>query len=377
MNRCPHLLLFVLLGTAWSSNAAAQTIVRHPDPAASLSARWKWAREEAQKRGFEKGYWIGYSIRRLMSENSYIGSFYSDPRRNRPSLGELITGTQQLDLLVPGTSGDVTENDGETIENDTQSSHRKITKEVAILFRFAGGRADEPDGIKVSNLSLHVEFEDYPLFWVGGGSDGESIEFLKSHFAAVQSSEVKKDLVRTIGLHEPSPTVFSYLRDLLNGSERGNVRGEAAFWLGQMNTDEALGVLLHVAESDRSDEVRKQAVFGISQMDGDRGTDALIKFAREGPDRETRKNAAFWLGQRASQKAVTALKNIIYSDKDTELQRNALFALTQIGDGDGIEDVIKIAKTHPNPKIRKEAIFWLCQSDDKRAVEALVVIVRH
>jgi hypothetical protein len=310
-----------------------------------------------------------------MSEHSYIGSFYSDPRRNRPTLGELVTGATELDIRGPGRPGD--DNDGVTIDDEGRESGKMVTKEVGILLRFTGKPSLEPDKIKISNLSLHVDFEDAPLLWLGGASDAESIEFLKARFSASQWTEVKKELVRAIGLHEPSPAVFSFLRDLLTSTETGSVREESAFWLGQLNTDEALGVLMHAAETDASEKVKEQAVFGISQMEGNRGLDGLIKLAKESPEREVGKKAAFWLGQRASQKAIATLNDIVYSNKDTELQKNALFALTQCSNGVAIDDVIKVATTHPNPKIRKEAIFWLGQSEDKRAVEALINIVRH
>jgi hypothetical protein len=81
-------LLIIVMFAAGISGASNQMIVRHPDPASPLSDRWKWAEGEAQRRGFDKGHSIGYAIQRLMPTNSYIGSFYSDLRRNKPSLGE-------------------------------------------------------------------------------------------------------------------------------------------------------------------------------------------------------------------------------------------------------------------------------------------------
>ena len=369
--------VFGLLIASGITGTSAQKVVRDPDTAAPLPGKFAWAQAEAKKRGFESGYWVGYSIQRQMSEHSYIGSFYSDPRRNRPSLSELVTGARQLDIRSDGISGDDNDNDVVTNDDDGRGSGRKVAKEVGILLRFSGKPSIEPDKIKISSLSLRVDFEDAPLLWLGGAADGESIDFLKARFSASQWTEVKKELVRAIGLHEPSPAVFTFLRDLLTSKETGSVREESAFWLGQLNTDEALGALMHAAETDASEKVKEQAVFGISQMEGNRGLEGLIKLAKESPEREVGKKAAFWLGQRASEKAISTLKDIVYSSKDTELQKNALFALTQCSNGGAVEDVIKIATTHPNPKIRKEAIFWLGQSEDKRAVEALIDIVRH
>jgi len=356
-------------------------IVRYPDSTRSLAPdtpglaeRWKGAVDEAKKRGFSKGYWIGYSIQRLMPENSFIGSYYTDERRNKPSLQELLSGQVQVDVSSPDRSGNYTVTDGVTIVGGTESRSHKVMKEIGFLLHFA--RDGKPDQVKATNLSLRVDLEGDPLIWVGGADDKESISFLKSRFVETVSNKVKEHVVRSIGLHAPSAVVLSFLRDILTGSETGNVREEAAFWLGQMNTDEALTALVEAAETDRSENVREKAVFGIGQMEGDRGVDALIKLARKSSGKKVREEAAFWLGQRASEKAVTTLKDLAFSSDDTAVQKSALYALTQLPDGSGVEYIIKIAQTHPNPKVRKEAVFWLGQCDDDRAIEALIKIVR-
>ena len=381
--RLPRLFwaLCTLLVAAGPLRLPAQMIVRYPDSTRSLAPetpglaqRWKGAVDEAKKRGFGKGYWIAYSIQRLMPENSFIGSFYSDTRRNKPSLGELLTGREQVDVSRERTSGNFTVTDGVTFVGDMDSRRHKVMKEIGILFHISA--AGETDQIKVTNLSLHVDLEGDPLIWVGGADDKESIAFLKSRFEGTRSSRVKEHAVEAIGLHAPSSNVLSFLHDILTGSEADKVREEAAFWLGQMDTDEALKVLIEAAETDRSESVRKKAIFGIGQMEGDRGVDALIKLARKNSGKKVREEAAFWLGQRASEKAIATLNDIAFSGDDTDVQKSALFALTQLPDGSGVEYIIKIAKTHPNPKVRKEAVFWLGQCDDDRAIEALIKIVR-
>jgi hypothetical protein len=370
-----------LLTVAGTLRVPAQMIVRYPDSTRSLApeqpalaVRWQGALEEAKRRGFSKGYWIGYSIERLMAENSFIGSYYSDTRRNKPSLGELLTGREQLDVSPRSSSGNFTVNEGYTTEGNLDSRRPKVMKEIGVLFHFAA--AGKTDEMKVTNLSLHVDLEGDPLIWMGGADDRESIAFLKSRFEGSQSSGVKEHTVEAIGLHKSSAAVLSFLRDVLAGSETGNVREEAAFWLGQMDTDEALKVLVEAAETDRSENVRENAIYGISQMEGDRGVDALIALTRKHSDKRVREKAAFWLGQKASEKAVTTLNDLAFSSDDTDVQKSALYALTQLPDGSGVEYIIKIATTHPNPKVRKEAVYWLGQCDDDRAIETLIKIVR-
>src|SRR5438046_8340625 len=82
------------------SHSAAQ-VVRHPDSSKPLNDRWMWAWSQAKERKFDSGLWIGYSIMRRMPENGCVGTRFSDERRNRPTLGEIITGTEQVNIVAP------------------------------------------------------------------------------------------------------------------------------------------------------------------------------------------------------------------------------------------------------------------------------------
>src|SRR3989449_6182596 len=201
--------LCALLTAAGPLRLPAQMIVRFPDSTRALAPdipglaeRWKGAAEEAKKRGFGKGYWIGYSIQKLMPENSFIGSFYSETRRNKPSLGELLTGREQVDVFPERTSDNFTVNEGVTIVGDTDSRRRKVMKEIGILFHISP--AGETDQMKATNLSLHVDLEGDPLIWMGGSDDKESIAFLKSRFEKTRSSRVKEHAIEAIGLDRKS-----------------------------------------------------------------------------------------------------------------------------------------------------------------------------
>src|SRR5262245_11046892 len=144
-------LFFVLLaGMPWGSvpAEAAVTVVRPPDPSAPLTQRWKWAGAEAAKAGYAKGYWAAYSIQRLMGEHSTIGSVYSDPRRNRPTLREVVTGTEDLDKRNPSGRWDDGDNEGFNDDRDDKAPQRQVMKEIAILFHFTEPRAGEPERVR-------------------------------------------------------------------------------------------------------------------------------------------------------------------------------------------------------------------------------------
>ena len=130
--------------------AGAQEVKHHPDTSQSLQPRWAWAESQAAQARFTKGYWIGYSIRRMMDENSTIGnvSFRNGKVYRGPgkSLSELIYG-REMPLESSFTSA-------------TKPS-RQVEKEVGIFYGFTSGK--ELTKIHESTFSLSVDFKDLPL----------------------------------------------------------------------------------------------------------------------------------------------------------------------------------------------------------------------
>jgi hypothetical protein len=361
-------LLAVMLFLA--SGIRAQTVVRFPDQDLSLGERWKWASREGIRLAGEKEFWVGYCIKRLMNEDSYMnsGSFYSGSMDSRRSIYDIISGDSSR----------------RTAENRTWGESRrgaivKVMKEVAILFRMSGSLDDQGSMKKldVSNMELYVDLRNKPLIWLGGSEDDQSVGHLKNIFDRQSSTELKKDLLTAIAIHQNSKEVFPFLVGILKSELVDNIRSQAAFWLGKQNRSESLRVLMDAALDDRSTKVKEQSVFAISQLSTDESTEALISLARKARESKVRSTAAFWLGQKASQKAVATLESIIADDEESDVQRQALYALAQIRTSEGVDRLIRIAKTHPNPRIRKQAIQCLGQSADPKALDALIAIVRN
>lgn len=364
---------------ARQDDGAGDLIVRHPDPAQPLPKRWEWAAAEGSRKDSRGGYWIGYSIDRMMGERSFIGSFYSDEGRNRPSLRELLTGKHTDDVAdeAAGSPGSPNAIRGKmNFRDNGKPVEPTVRKEVAILFRLPGGGSSAIDEIEVSNVTLRVDLEGRPLYWLGHAEPDESVALLETGYGRAATTNAREEFLMAIGLHTESPRAFAILKRLLREDGDTDVREAAAFWLGETGTEEARKILAETAWEDNSEQIREKAIFSLSRMDGEAALEELISLARKHRDPETRKQAAFWLGQQASEKAVGVLKELAYSEEDTDLQRNAMFALAQADEGGAVDELIRIARTHPNPKIRKEAIFWLGQSGDERAVEALVEMVR-
>jgi HEAT repeat protein len=439
-NQIAGVIFFIFILTNLS---LSQTVIKHPQTKDKLEARWQWALKQAKDQKLSDGFWIGYSIQRMMGKNSFIGTFKSHPKSDETPLEELIYN-KKTESSEPKMS------DEETIQKaakdalqriqDPESGEIKMMKEVAILFEFSGKPdPNNIDQVKVSNLSLHVEFDDLPLIWLGKAEDDQSIPLLEKIYQDASSENTKEKMVMAVGIHEQSDLAVSFLESVLKSSDPDDVREKAAFWMGQQGTERALKILLATAQKDRSSEVREKAVFGISQIkiegaaealidlaehakdedirekaifwlgqrEGEKALKFLVKAAKSDPSSEVRekavfaisqmksdeavnelidlayhakewqvrKKAIFWLGQKASKRAVEALEDVAANDSDVEIQKQAVFALTQLPDDQGVPNLIKIAKTHPSREVRKKAIFWLGQSDDPRALDALVEIV--
>ena len=349
---------------------SAQEVLRYPGQNAALEDRWNWASREGVRVADGRDFWIGYSIKRLMSEGSFInsGTFVDGGWEHSRNLYDIISGDSAGHAPMRWTS-----------DGGDKSNILRVIKEVSVLLMFSGDPNENGSlkRVELSSMELCVNLQHKTLMWLGSADDDQSVSLLKEQFDRRVPAAVRKELVTAIGIHQNGAAVFGILRNVLKNDEADDVRSQAAFWLSQQGKPDGLTVLLEAAENDRSQRVKEQAVFAVSQLQTEESLDALIALAKSARDSKVRGKAAFWLGQRASQKAISTLESILTDDDQTEVQRQALYALAQIHTPDGVDRLIKIARTHPNPRIRKQAIQCLGQTDDPKAVDALIAIVRH
>jgi HEAT repeat protein len=305
-----------------------------------------------------------------MDENSQIlsGNISSGTLERRNNLYFLISGEKYVEA-----------NDARVSRVGHEPRIFKRMKDIALLFLFSKNPSGGPvvQKICLCSMELGINLKNKPLLWLGSSGDEESVTRLKEVFPEANTSNLKRDLVEAIALHQRSKDVSPFLSGLLTGKESDDVRAKAAFWLGEQSNPEGMKLLMDAAEKDQSLKVREETVFAISRIESNESLDNLISLARSADNPKVRGKAAFWLGQKASQKAVATLETIIADDEDTEVQRQALFALSQNTDKEGVDRLINVAKNHPNRRIRKQAIQILSQSEDPRALETLIAIVRN
>ena len=343
-------------------------------PDVSLESRWQWALDTAD----EPSFWIAYRINRLMHPRSFYGMYLHGDINREQSMYALIGEPEKFDVALGKTRvGWNFRGDGFfQFGGHDEDPEGQVLKEIAILALYKRG-VKEPVNFAVTNMSMEVNFENVPVYWLDHAATQESFDHLTAVYPMLMAEDVKERIIRAIGIHRRATGITPFLSSIVSRSEPLDVRESAVTWLGQQNTQEALDILSRVIEDDPSLDVREHAVYAISTMTLTGAVDLLIDLARNEKNRALREKAIYGLGQQASTRALDTLEETVYNEADTEVQKQAVYALTQFEMDVAVPKLIEIAHNHPNVKVRKQAIFWLGDTADERAVEALIEMVER
>lgn len=294
-------------------SAPGQLVVRPSNPNAPLAERFAAGLREGAKAG-GSGFWIGYSIQRLMEERSYIGSWGRDVGGEGRTLGEMIRG---------GASTAVAANDREAAVKDaarralgdldkSRVPDRLVMKEIGILFKFPPAGGKTPEEIRMSDLKLSVKLGGHALVWLGSASDAESLSLLTSMFDRSDgaASKVREILIHAVVLHRAPDTVLPFLEKVLSGPGEGKVRRAAVIGLAEVASEKAVGMLERLAFDDKDTEVQKMAVFVLADQPEKEAAPFLVRVAKTHDNPDVRKAAIFALGDLGNAEAVAALLEI-------------------------------------------------------------------
>lgn len=359
-------------------------VFHHPRPTVDLIERWDWAVQEAGKLKLKNGFWIGYSIKRLMWEHQYICS--TDEQTITSSHFPNSLRGDPLEKILSGKVSYTPLSDEEKVKlearraldnlEDRGKPQQKVWKDVAILFKFSSRSSRIPETFRVSNLYLPFDPEGLPIFWLDKAEDTQSIPILSKIYESTNSEKLKKRTLTVVGFHGTSDQAVSFLEKVLKSKEPDTLRGRAALELGDQDHERAVNLLHQTAINDRSYEVRRRSVYGLEDIELPSAADALIDIALNCKEGEIRKRAIDCLADIASKKTTAALKDIAYKDGDTDIQKRAVYALEDLPRNEGIPYLIDIAKTHHKVTVRKAAIYCLGDSGDPRALQALIDIIK-
>lgn len=355
----PIILLVVSTGTVRS-----QDVLRF-DGEGSATDRHAEAQSAAEASGLD--VWIGFSVTRMMRENSVMGRFIGN-RKSSPTLEELLDPSRES--REPTVEEAARKALGDMEKKESVVPDRLIPKRVAVLVRH--DRDGTIGDIAWSNLTMAFDPGDRPLYWIGHVDDGPAFDLLRRLYLEHRSegSDVGEDLISAIGLLD-TPDVHEWLLGIVDSERPTNEREQAVFWLGESENPDIIRRLYALADDDPSEDVREQAVFALYRMDSGEALDRIIRLAREADHEETREKSRFWLAQQAGDRLVDASD----APEPTEMEKQAVFALSRLDDADALSELSTVALGHRNPHVRKQALFWLGQREDDEALEAILKVL--
>ncbi len=369
------LTLIILSGAAW---AAPGRVFKHPDPGASLTARWDWAFRTAKEGAFADGFWAGYSIRRKMSENSFIGSWNWPPKADDWTLDRILSGRGRPAADPEADERNIKEAARKALDEiDGRTRPESIVdKDIAILLRFRPSSGSVPLEIEICDVQSLFDPKGAPLFWLGPAGDSDSMAALERFYSGPAGLEAKKDLIQAAGLHQAPGIALPFLERAAATSSPEAFRREATAALGDQPVPRAVEVLRRLIGEDRSVEVRKAAVEALASSSVPAALDVLIETAGKSPDEAVREAALEGLAEKASERAVAALSRAAFNDKETEVQRAAVAVLAELPQGKALPALANVARTHANPEVKKAAIEALAEIGGPEVIAVLAELAR-
>lgn len=369
--------------TSVPAQEAGQAVM-HPRPSGPIAERVAWARSQAKANRWEKGFWLGFGIRRLMGEHSSMGWYpWGGPER-RLTLDDLINGRKTslekkvaMDQAVRGTAASMpAEARAFAAAQREDEPERLVMKGIGILFRFTAGEAEFPADIRVSNLNLPFDLEGSTFVWAGMAESSESLAYLIPLYGRATVEADKRSILWAVGLHRDPAAVVPFIERILASKESEEIRAEAAGCLGEQNDPKALDLLLKTIKADPSSEVREEAVGGLVEMDLPAAAEALMSFALSAADRRIRSEAVRGLADKATTATVKLLQKIAASDKDPEIQEEAIHALADLPGRSGLPLLIDLVRTHPDAAVRAEAVAAIGDVGGAEAVKVLTGLAK-
>ncbi len=346
--------------TVFSAPAGSEpmAVVHCPDQSLSLEARWQWAVAQIPAHPQSEHVWIGFSTRRLMREDSFVGRWPVSP--DYPTLSELVYGVR---VELPRFS------------YSRRKMPREVAKEVAYLFEVerASGRIEQA---QTSDISLSIHMMRGVLFWLGEAGPAPSAALFQSLYRNAEDDELRIRLLAHIA-EARNDQALSFLEEVLQKEKSERVRRATVHELTGYDSQKSLEILLRAVRQDPSDAVRKEAVQTIGCLESSAAESALIEVAKAGPSPSVQREAIHVLSERTSAGVIACLGSIINGQgQPRESQHAALEALARMESAGALKGLIQVARTHTDPRLRHEAIDYLRERESPEARDCLLSIIK-
>lgn len=365
----------ILVAALLSSFLHAENVIPCSQQGLSLKQRWDWAEQEARRRNFEHGYWVAYSIDRLMGNREFFisgtrMSFDSVRQNGRTSLSEILVGKREPGEPEESNDQKVKRVAKEALDgiNHQQTYEKKVLKGIAILFEFRGNDFSVPAGVEMLNMSLSTDLQNRPVIWLGKAEDSESLSLMQQLYPAC-ADHVKDDLLDGISAHQNPALAFAFLQQVLLSDAPDQLRSTAASAIGDIQTEQSVALLLSVCRKDQSNRVREDAVDALGESSLPSARAGLMEMAKSGPSRRLREKALDRVVEDASSRELKEIRGIILNDPDREIQKRALYALAD--QENSTPALIEVARIHKDPELKKAAVYALADNASDDAIAAL------
>jgi hypothetical protein len=184
--------------------------------------------------------------------------------------------------------------------------HLEPAPTAMVLVRVQSGQIGR---VRALSGDCQVDAGGLQVFWLGDVSASQSVDFLKTLVADIDTRQRTEGALAAIALHRDSAATAAILEMAKTGAPR--VRQRALFWIAQRAEAQAAAIITQAIDSDPDAEVKKQAVFALSQLPRDEGIPILIKLAGSSTHPVVRKQAMFWLGQSKDPRALKFFEDIL------------------------------------------------------------------
>ena len=185
------------------------------------------------------------------------------------------------------------------------------------------------------------------------------------------------------GAQEPGNETEKLLRALKSGD--GNIRLAAIMALGEGGEEAAVEPINQILTRDYP-LIRKSAAFALGKIGSDRAVGALLKEMKASEEEQVRSSAAISLGKIGSEESIPYLIERL-RDKKADVRGSAALALGMIGDETAVDPLIQVLESgnaadgrvksvlNTNPGVRKSVALALGEIGSKDATETLINVL--
>ena len=162
---------------------------------------------------------------------------------------------------------------------------------------------------ELASTGGHGELAEDAVFWLGTARGQAGYESLVRLLESRPEIDLRKAVV--FALHQsPVDAAAARLARLAVSDPDPEIRREALFWLGQSGLAHA-EMIYDAALGDADDDVARHAVFVLGQRPEPENIEYLARVLRQDRRPELRKEALFWIGQVDSSDALDIVSRVL------------------------------------------------------------------